>query len=65
MTQSATHLDVTKQLQCGALAVLGEQVLLQLADGPLHAGAFIILLILLLNGHIGEVHVQILQIGLI
>lgn len=60
--QQAVHLNVTKQLGCGTLAMLGQQALLQLADGPLHASVLVILLILLLDGHISEVHVQVLHV---
>ena len=59
------HLNISKQLGCCTLAILGQQVLLELADRPLHASVLIILLILLLDCHIGQVHVQVLHVGLV
>ena len=45
--------------------MLGEEILLELANGPFHASIFVILFILLLNGHISEVHVQVLHVCLV
>ena len=45
--------------------MFGQQVLLELADGPLHACVLIVLLVLLLNGYVGQVHVQILHVGFV
>ena len=45
--------------------MLGQEVLLKLADWPFHACVLIIFIILLLNGHICEVHVQILHVSLV
>lgn len=59
------HLNISKQLGCSILAVLGQQVLLELADRPFHASILIVLLILLLNCHVGQVHVQVLHVGLV
>lgn len=42
--------------------MLGQEVLFQLADWPFHACILIILLILLLNGNICEMHVQVFQV---
>ena len=45
--------------------MLGQEVLLELADWPFHACVLIILIIFLLNGHICEMHVQIFHISLV
>ena len=45
--------------------MLGEEILLELANGPLHASVLIILFVFLLNGHICEVHVQVLHVCLV
>lgn len=59
------YLNVSKQLGRGCKSILGEEILFELADWPLHACVLVILLVLLLNCHICEMHVQILQIGFV
>ena len=45
--------------------MLGQKILLELADWPFHASVLIILVVLLLDGNVGEMHVKVLHVCLV